>query len=103
MAVILLEVMSVILRGSLHKNHIILLHPGHKTYTTFVFLDKIIKMTVLTNRVLIPIIDTFNAGRRRKVKIPTSIPSKIDAILHQLSDRVRTQTKMVLVKSLTWK
>jgi hypothetical protein len=103
MAVIVLEVISVIFCGSLHKNHTILLHPGHKTYTTFVFLDKIKKRTVLTNRVLIPIVDKFDAGRRRKVKIPTSIPSKIDTILHQLSDRVRTQTKMVLDKSLTWK
>ena len=41
MAVIVLEVISVIFRGSLHKNHTLLLHPGHKTYTAFVFLDKI--------------------------------------------------------------
>ena len=68
MAVIVHEVTSVIYLGSLHKNHTILLHPGHKIYTTFVFLDKIKKSTVLTNRVLISIVDKFEAGRRRKVK-----------------------------------
>ena len=101
MAVIVLEVTSVIFCGSLHKNHTLLLHPGHKIYTTFMFLEK--KGTVITNRVLIPIVDKFEAGRRRKAKIPSSIPSKIDLILHHFSDCVRTQTKMVLDKSLTWK
>jgi len=36
MAGIVHEVTGVIFRGSLHKNHTILLHSAHKIYTTFV-------------------------------------------------------------------